>query len=126
MPTSTSSAPSPTPTIYVTVTVANSNIPAVSKLSAAVSWVANNILPFYPTAKIHRIAVGNKVIATADKTLIAHLLPAMKSLHAALNLAEISSIQVSTPYSLGILSISSTQFGSVQASLRPDHICPNP
>ncbi|KAL7188765.1 hypothetical protein ACSBR1_038593 [Camellia fascicularis] len=92
--------------IYVTVTVANSDIPVVSKLSAAVSWVANNILPFYPTAKIHRIAVGNEVIATVDKTLIAHLLPAMKSLHAALNLAEISSIQVSTPHSLGILSIS--------------------
>ncbi|KAL7167096.1 hypothetical protein ACSBR2_037717 [Camellia fascicularis] len=92
--------------IYVTVTIANSDIPAVSKLSAAVSWVANNILPFYPTAKIHRIAVGNEVIATADKTLIAHLLPAMKSLHAALNLAEISNIQVSIPHSLGILSIS--------------------
>ncbi|KAL7247505.1 hypothetical protein ACSBR2_002423 [Camellia fascicularis] len=92
--------------IYVTVTVANSDIPAVSKLSAAVSWVANNILPFYPTTKIHRIAVGNEVIATADKTLIAHLLPAMKSLHAALNLAGISSIQVSTPHSLGILSSS--------------------
>ncbi|GMP85990.1 hypothetical protein CsSME_00038950 [Camellia sinensis var. sinensis] len=92
--------------IYVTVTVANSDIPAVSKHSAAVSWVANNILSFYPTAKIHRIAVGNKVIATTDKTLIAHLFPAMKSLHAALNVAEISSIQVSTPHSLGILSIS--------------------
>ncbi|KAF5955670.1 hypothetical protein HYC85_008526 [Camellia sinensis] len=92
--------------ISVTVTVANSDIPAISKLSAAVSWVANNILHFYPTAKIPRIAVGNEVIATADKTLIAHLLFAMKSLHAALNLAEISSIQVSTPHSLGILSIS--------------------
>ncbi|KAI8013783.1 Glucan endo-1,3-beta-glucosidase 7 [Camellia lanceoleosa] len=96
MPTPTSSAPSPTPTSTSLSLSPTPTSPPVSKLSATVSWVANNILPFYPTAKIHRIAVGNEVIATADKTPIAHLLPAMKSLHAALNPAEIFSIQIET------------------------------
>ncbi|KAL6979187.1 hypothetical protein U1Q18_020852 [Sarracenia purpurea var. burkii] len=93
--------------IAVTVTVANADIPTVAQLSAAQSWVANNILPFYPHTKIIRIAVGNEIIATADKNLIAHLLPAMKALHSALNLARIADVQVATPHSMGILSTSS-------------------
>ncbi|KAM7501898.1 hypothetical protein LguiB_000802 [Lonicera macranthoides] len=92
--------------ISVIVTAANGDIPALSKFPAAQSWVANHISPFYPETKIRRIAVGNEIIATSDKNLIAHLLPAMKSLHSALNLAGITDIQISTPHSLGILSIS--------------------
>ncbi|XP_059626610.1 glucan endo-1,3-beta-glucosidase-like [Cornus florida] len=91
-------------TIAVTVSVVNGDIPAVAKLPAAQSWVANNISPFYRKTKINRIAVGNEIIATADKNLIAHLVPAMKSLHNALKLAGITDIQVTTPHSLGILS----------------------
>uniref|UniRef100_A0A5B7CED4 glucan endo-1,3-beta-D-glucosidase n=1 Tax=Davidia involucrata TaxID=16924 RepID=A0A5B7CED4_DAVIN len=92
--------------IAVTVTVGNGDIPAIAKLPAAQSWVANNISPFYPQTKINHIAVGNEIIATADKNLIAHLVPAMKSLHSALKLAGITDIQVSTPHSMGILSVS--------------------
>ncbi|XP_052186842.1 glucan endo-1,3-beta-glucosidase [Diospyros lotus] len=92
--------------IAITITAGNGDIPALAKLPAAQSWVANNVLPFYPQTKIHRIAVGNEVIATSDKTLIAHLLPAMRALYSALNLSGITDIQVSTPHSLGILSIS--------------------
>ncbi|TQE11883.1 hypothetical protein C1H46_002517 [Malus baccata] len=89
--------------IAVTVTVGNGDVPALAKLSAAQSWVADNILPFHPRTTINRIAVGNEILATSDKDLIAHLLPAMKSLHSALELVNISSIQVGTPNSLGIL-----------------------
>ncbi|KAG6681455.1 hypothetical protein I3843_13G080600 [Carya illinoinensis] len=92
--------------IYVTVTVGNGDVPSLAKLPAAQSWVASNIVPFYPQTKINRIAVGNEILATSDKSLIAHLLPAMKALKQALDLANVTGIQVSTPHSLGILSAS--------------------
>lgn len=89
--------------IAVTVTVGNGDVPPLAKLPAAQSWVANNILPFHPKTIIHLIAVGNEIVATSDKSLIAHLLPAMKALHTALKLANVTDVQVSTPHSLGIL-----------------------
>ncbi|TYJ97403.1 glucan endo-1,3-beta-glucosidase [Cucumis melo var. makuwa] len=92
--------------IALTVSIANGDIPALAKLPAAQSWVANNILPFHPTTLINHIAVGNEILATSDKNLIAHLLPAMKAIHSALKLANISDVKVSTPHSLGILSAS--------------------
>ncbi|KAJ8636758.1 hypothetical protein MRB53_011025 [Persea americana] len=92
--------------ISVTVTVPNGNIPSLSKLSGARSWVSSNISPFIRTTKIAQIAVGNEIMATNDKNLIAHLVPAMKSLHSALHLAGISTVSVTTPHSLAILSIS--------------------
>lgn len=92
--------------IAVTVSVANGDIPPLAKLPAAQSWIASNILPFHPKTVIDHIAVGNEILATSDKNLIAHLLPAMKALHSALKLANISDIKVSTPHSLGILAAS--------------------
>ncbi|CBI31680.3 unnamed protein product, partial [Vitis vinifera] len=92
--------------IGVTITVGNGDIPAITKLPAARDWVATHILPFYPSTKINYVAVGNEIMATADKNLIGHLVPAMKALHNALVLAKITDIKVSTPHSLGILSMS--------------------
>ena len=88
----------------VTVTVSNADIPSLSKLPAAQAWLSANLLPFLPETAVHRLAVGNEVLATSDKSLIAHILPTMKSLHEALQLANQTTIQVSTPHSLGILS----------------------
>ncbi|OMO91253.1 Glycoside hydrolase, family 17 [Corchorus olitorius] len=92
--------------ISVTVTVGNGDIPSLAKLPAAQSWIAKNILPHHPETIIRYIAVGNEIQATSDKSLIAHLLPAMKALRSALDLANASSIKVTTPHSLGILSTS--------------------
>ncbi|KAJ6315747.1 hypothetical protein OIU78_019087 [Salix suchowensis] len=92
--------------ISVTVTVGNGDIPSLAKLPAAQSWIAANILPFHPQTSIKYIAVGNEVLATSDKVLIAHTLPAMKALASALELANITTIHVATPHSLGILSSS--------------------
>lgn len=89
--------------IAVTVTVGNSDVPALAKLPAAQTWIVNNILPFHPQTIINRIAVGNEILATSDKNLIARVLPAMKALYSALKLANITDVQVSTPHSLGIL-----------------------
>ncbi|KAG7564692.1 Glycoside hydrolase superfamily, partial [Arabidopsis suecica] len=93
--------------ISLTVTIPNSDIVFLSKLPNACSWLSDHILPFLPTTSIRYIAVGNEVIATSDKTLITHLLPAMESLTLALHLANVTGILVSTPHSLGILSGSS-------------------
>ncbi|GMP78120.1 hypothetical protein CsSME_00034175 [Camellia sinensis var. sinensis] len=53
--------------IYVTVTVANSDIPAVSKLSAAVSCVANNILLSTPPPKSTASPSGTKSLPPPTK-----------------------------------------------------------
>lgn len=92
--------------IAVTISVANGDIPSVAKLAGARDWVANHVLPFHSQTLITRIAVGNEIMATADKNLIGHLVPAMRSVHSALQLAGIKGIEVTTPHSLGILSSS--------------------
>ncbi|XP_050208795.1 glucan endo-1,3-beta-glucosidase-like [Mercurialis annua] len=89
--------------IFVTVTVGNGDIPALSDDRNARRWVENNIKPYYPQTKIHRIAVGNEILMSGVKDWIAHLVPCMKALHHALVLAGIKDIKVSTPHTLGIL-----------------------
>ncbi|XP_018806507.2 glucan endo-1,3-beta-glucosidase-like [Juglans regia] len=92
--------------IAVTVTVGNGDIPALANLANARQWVATHIAQFHPQTRINYIAMGNEIMATADKNLISHLVPAMRTLHQALVLAKINDIKVTSPHSLGILSIS--------------------
>ncbi|KAK1312520.1 Glucan endo-1,3-beta-glucosidase [Acorus calamus] len=92
--------------VTVTVTASNSDIPSLARSpSAASAWVSSNLLPFIPATNITRVAVGNEVLATGDKLLISLLVPAMRSLSAAIAAAGLS-VQVSTPHSLGILAAS--------------------
>lgn len=94
--------------IAVTVTVPNDQIPYLTKLNFAEQWLKNNIQPYTPATNIVRIFVGNEILSTASKLLIASLIPAMQTLHTALVGASLDRrIQVSTPHSLGILSSSS-------------------
>ncbi|WOL04740.1 hypothetical protein Cni_G13462 [Canna indica] len=98
--------------ISVMITVPNGDIPSLASRSpsrpspGAVAWVAAHVAPFYPDTNISLVAVGNEILATADRNLIAHLVPAMRSLSAALVAAGFPHIRVSTPHSLGILSTS--------------------
>ncbi|THU54374.1 hypothetical protein C4D60_Mb10t24420 [Musa balbisiana] len=97
--------------ISLMITVPNGDIPSLASRSSAPSpaasaWVASHVAPFYPATNISLVAVGNEVLATADRNLIAHLVPAMRSLYAALSAAGFHQIRVSTPHSLGILSTS--------------------
>jgi hypothetical protein len=80
--------------IFVTVTVGNGDIPALAVLANARQLVATHIVPFHPQTRINYIAVGNEIMATADKSLISRLVPAMRSLHHALVLAGIQDIKV--------------------------------
>jgi len=104
--------------ISVTVTVANAAIPSLSTLPGAQAWLSQNILPFLPDTAVTRISVGNEVVESNDKTLIINILPAMKSLHEALSLANHTTVQVSTPHSLGILASSEPPSA---ASFLPSH-----
>ncbi|KAK8957370.1 Glucan endo-1,3-beta-glucosidase [Platanthera zijinensis] len=88
--------------ISLFVTAPNGDIPSLSRLPGACVWVAANISPFYPATNISLIVVGNEIMASGDRNLIAHLVPAMRSLSA----AGFPQIRVSTPHSLGILSAS--------------------
>ena len=80
--------------ILVTVTVGNGLIPNLADLAFAREWVAAHIAPFHPQTRIHYIAVGNEIIHSNDKPLIARLVPAMRSLHRALVLAGIRDVKV--------------------------------
>ncbi|KAI5078798.1 hypothetical protein GOP47_0006469 [Adiantum capillus-veneris] len=75
-----------------------------ASISAATQWVEYNVAPYVPATSIVGVAVGNEVVLTHDKALIAHVVPAMQNLHLALNSLNLStSICVSSPFTLGIL-----------------------
>ncbi|KAF0900062.1 hypothetical protein E2562_026798 [Oryza meyeriana var. granulata] len=93
--------------ITVMVTAGNGDIPALRTKDGAAAWVAANIAPYYPATDISLVAVGNEIINTADNALISGLVPAMRTLRAALVAAGYRRIRVSTPHSLGILAVSS-------------------
>ncbi|PKA48561.1 Glucan endo-1,3-beta-glucosidase [Apostasia shenzhenica] len=92
--------------VSLLITAPNGVIPTLSRLSGARAWVAANVAPFYPSTNISLIAVGNEIMASGDRNLIARLVPAMRSLSSALSEAGFPQIRVSTPHSLGILSSS--------------------
>eukprot|EP00250_Pteridium_aquilinum_P012223 c20582_g1_i1 orf=145-1395(-) len=72
--------------------------------SAAAQWVESNVAAYLPATRIVGIAVGNEVLGTHDKSLIAHVVPAMRNIHFALASLNLStSICISSPFYLGIL-----------------------
>lgn len=94
--------------ISVSITIPNDQIPRLAKPNFAEEWIKFNIEPYIPATNIIRVLVGNEVLSTANKLLIANLVPAMQSLHTALTKASLDRrIQISTPHSLGILTNSS-------------------
>ncbi|PUZ69051.1 hypothetical protein GQ55_2G077900 [Panicum hallii var. hallii] len=92
--------------IALMVTAGNGDIPKLATKDGAAAWVSANVAPYYPATDISLVSVGNEIMATADKSLINNLVPAMRALKAALVAAGYPKIRVSTPHSLGILSVS--------------------
>lgn len=80
--------------IALTITAGNGDIPALTQIAFARQWVANNIAPFYPQTRIIRVLVGNEILHWGGEELISNLVPAMRTLRDALNLAGFKSIQV--------------------------------
>ncbi|KAD6796543.1 hypothetical protein E3N88_07439 [Mikania micrantha] len=89
--------------IYVTITVPNGDIPSLTDSSKSEKWVQDKIKPYYPDTKIRYIAVGNEILHWGTREQIDNLVPAMKTLHEALDKAGMGDIKVTTPHSLGIL-----------------------
>ncbi|MFS7949930.1 putative glucan endo-1,3-beta-D-glucosidase [Helianthus anomalus] len=92
--------------IYVTITVPNGDIPSLTDSDKAGKWVQDKIKPYYPDTKIRYIAVGNEILHWGTKEQIDNVVPAMKTLHEALEKAGMGEIKVTTPHSLGILASS--------------------
>ncbi|PIA34799.1 hypothetical protein AQUCO_03700225v1 [Aquilegia coerulea] len=94
--------------IEISINVPNDQIPDLTKLSFAQQWINSHVVPYIPATNIVRILVGNEVLSSANRLLIASLVPAMQNLHTALvGMSLERRIKVSTPHSLGILSSSS-------------------
>ncbi|KAI5070928.1 hypothetical protein GOP47_0013179 [Adiantum capillus-veneris] len=83
---------------------------AAQSKNAARQWVQMNVARHLPATKIVGIAVGNEILAsTTDsvRALTPLLLPAMENVHSALTELHLdSSIKISSPHSLAILSSS--------------------
>lgn len=80
--------------ISVTVTAPNGDIAALAKIDSARQWVVSHIKPFYPQTKINYILVGSEVLHWGDGPMIRNLVPAMRTLHAALLAEGITDIKV--------------------------------
>ncbi|KAL2494503.1 Glycosyl hydrolase superfamily protein [Forsythia ovata] len=90
--------------IELIVTVDNQMLSTLMDPQQALQWVGTHIRPYFPATRITGIAVGNEIFTGDDTTLMAYLVPAMVSIHAALvRLGLDQFIQVSTPNSLGVL-----------------------
>ncbi|CAN0927556.1 Glucan endo-1,3-beta-glucosidase [Linum grandiflorum] len=86
--------------ISVAVTIPREQIPSLANFAAAKSWVAKHITPFHPQTKINYVLIGNEVFYWNTTDEIRKLVPAMKEINRALNLANLTHIKVSTPHAL--------------------------
>lgn len=84
--------------ISVTVTAPNGDIAALAQIDTARQWVVAHIKPFHPQTKINYILVGSEVLHWGDSAMIRNLVPAMRTLHAALLAEGISGIRVNHLY----------------------------
>ncbi|CAI8612120.1 unnamed protein product [Vicia faba] len=89
--------------ISVTITAPNGDIAALAKIDTARQWVVTHVKPFHPQTKINYILVGSEVLHWGDSAMIRNLVPAMRTLHAALLAEGISDIKVTTAHSLAIM-----------------------
>lgn len=79
-------------------------LPFAQFQSNADTWLKNNILPYYPAAKITYITVGAEVTEAANN-VSALVVPAMQNVYTALRKAGLQrKIKVSSTHSLGVLS----------------------
>ncbi|KAI9085667.1 hypothetical protein K1719_032510 [Acacia pycnantha] len=89
--------------ISVSVTAPDGDVVPLADMNFARQWVVNKIKPFYPATKIRYILVGSEVLHWGDQNMLQNLVPAMKSLHGALQAEGITDIMVTTAHSLIIM-----------------------
>ncbi|KAI9082505.1 hypothetical protein K1719_035374 [Acacia pycnantha] len=79
--------------ISVTIIAPNGDIPALTNLDSARQWVVAHIKPLHLQTKIKYILVGSEVLHWIDWNTIKLLVPAMRTLHRALNAEGIRDIK---------------------------------
>ncbi|XP_057502342.1 glucan endo-1,3-beta-glucosidase 7-like [Actinidia eriantha] len=91
--------------VGIVIGAANGDIPVMAAdPNFAKSWINSNVIPFYPASNIVLITVGNEVMLSGDRNLMAQLLPAMQNLQNALEAAALGGkIKVSTVHSMAVL-----------------------
>ncbi|KAJ6811106.1 glucan endo-1,3-beta-glucosidase 14-like isoform X2 [Iris pallida] len=100
------------------VSVRNEDIAAVTDPSRAQAWLQQNVQPYLPQTRITCITIGNEVLAGNDTALASNLLPAMQSMHQALQALGMSAaVTVTTAHSLAVLGSS---YPPSSGSFRPD------
>ncbi|OIW07196.1 hypothetical protein TanjilG_10169 [Lupinus angustifolius] len=81
-------------------------------------WISSNLQPYLPHTNITCIFVGNEVLTFNDTDLTSSLLPAMQSVHSALqNLGLDKQVTVTTTHSLAVLQ---TSYPPSAGAFRPD------
>ncbi|KAG9448056.1 hypothetical protein H6P81_014184 [Aristolochia fimbriata] len=93
--------------VELIITVPNEAVSQMMDPSAALQWVSTNVKPYFPATNITGIAVGNEIFTGDDAVLMSDLVPAMGSIHRALQqLGLDETIHVSTANSLAVLATS--------------------
>ncbi|VFQ99164.1 unnamed protein product [Cuscuta campestris] len=95
--------------VGIMIGVANGDIPAMATDPGfSQRWISSNVIPFYPASIITTINVGNEVLYSGDRNLIAQLLPAMKNLQSAIDSVSVlrGKIKVSTVHGMSMLTSS--------------------
>ncbi|KAJ6815545.1 putative glucan endo-1,3-beta-glucosidase A6 [Iris pallida] len=107
--------------IPVAIMLPNQLISAVSSnQSAADSWLASSLLPFYPKTRIRFLLVGNEVLSDpSTKATWPHIVPAMTRLHASLRSHSITKVKVGTTLAMDTVRNTSITPPSA-AEFRPD------
>ncbi|XAR51540.1 Glucan endo-1,3-beta-D-glucosidase [Bertholletia excelsa] len=83
-------------------------------------WIETNVIPFYPTARIRYIYVGNEILSYYNGNRSwPYLVPAMNQIDRALKTRNIRSIKVSTTLGMDVL-IDEDVFPPSKARFRPD------
>ncbi|XP_072977523.1 glucan endo-1,3-beta-glucosidase 14-like [Typha angustifolia] len=104
--------------VDLTVGLQDSLLPRLADPSFAATWFRSTLLPHLPSTSISVVIVGNEILTTTDSNLIRSLLPAIQSLHSAIDAAGLASrISVTTANSLNVLASS---FPPSSAAFRRD------
>ena len=93
--------------ISFVVAVANEDLGSLSTTKGSLSWIQENILPYYPATNIIGIVVGNEIFSGTDTTQMSQVLPGMMNIYNVLSsLGLEKKINVSTAHSFAVLSSS--------------------
>lgn len=104
--------------VEVMVGLGNEYLSRMQDTKQAVNWIKSNLQPYLPATNISCIFVGNEVLTFNDTSLTSNLLPAMQSVHSALQtLALDKQVTVTTAHSLAVLQ---TSYPPSSGSFRPD------